>query len=377
MSEPQPSRQQLLPRPVGVLWFAALVSWASGQVGAEFGYFALPNRYDVLGDGSIVGDALLLAEVHWLSALWSVPTTIAIVLAAVGLGMLYARRGPDQLSRTTVVAASVAAIAGAIAAVATLAILWIGLPSTAGVFVVQLGAIAALATAAAAASTVVVMRPYATTMTAQVCAGIGGAVVALPLVTLLSAVTVVMAGAIALGVIDRLRAVRHRGLPWSRGERTASIWLGLGAIVIVTIAWVSGFAGVQGGRLLPGPGFAVAALAAVPLVIQSALLLRVAAERKEALTVAAGLLVAASAAMLTAPVELVIISALGVQALAVASISGLIARHAFALPLGPVLMVAVSGAIVWMLCVLPSGALALVVVAIATTIIALRRKVSV
>lgn len=376
MSEPKPSRQQLLPRPVGVLWFAAIVSWASGQIGADFGYFALPNRYDVLSDGSIVGDEQLLAEVRWLSTLWSVPTTIAIVLAAVGLGMLYARRGSDQLSRTTAVAASVTAIAGALAAVAILAILWIGLPSTAGVMGVQAGAAAALTTAAAAASAVVVLRPYATTMTAQVGAGIGGAVVALPLVTLLSAVTVVMTGAIALGVIDRLRAVRQPELPWSRGERTASIWLGLGAIVIVTIAWVSGLAGVQGEPLLPGPGFAVAALAAVPLMIQSALLLRVAAQQKEALTVAAGLLVAASAAVLTAPVDLVIISALGVQTLTVAIIAGIIARQAFALPLGPVLMVAVSGAIVWMLGVLPSGALALVVIAIPTTIIALRRKVS-
>ena len=376
MSEPQPSRQQLLPRPVGVLWFAALVTWAFGQTSAALGFFAPPHRYDVLGDDSIVGDAQLLAELRWLSALWSLPTTIAIVLAAIGLGMLYARRGSDELNRTTVVAATVTAVAGAIAAVAILATLWIGLPGTTGVYGVQLGAVAALTTAAAAASSVVIMRPYASRMTAQVWAGIGGALVALPLVTLLSAVTAVMAGAIALGVIDRLRGARKPHLPWSRGERNASIWLGLGAVVIVTIAWVSSFASLQGGTLLPGLGFAVAALFVVPLVIQSALLLRVAAELKEALTVAAGVLVAASAAMLTAPVEIVIVSALGVQALAVAIISGLIARHAFALPLGPVLMVAVSSAIVWMLCALPSGALALVVVAIATTIIALRRKVS-
>jgi hypothetical protein len=111
-------------------------------------------------------------------------------------------------------------------------------------------------------------------------------------------------------------------------------------------------------------------------MIQSALLLRVAAQQKEALTVAAGLLVAASAAVLTAPVDLVIIGTLAVQTLTVAIVAGIIARQAFALPLGPVLMVAVSGAIVWMLGALPSGALTLVVIAIPTTIIALRRKVS-
>lgn len=376
MSEPQPSRQQLLPRPVGVLWFAALVSWASSQTSATFGYFALPDRYDVLGDGSIVGYEELLSELRWLSALWSLPTTIAIVLAAVGLGMLYARRGPDQLTRTTAVAASVTAIAGAITAIAVVAIFSIGLHSSTVVIGVQVGVIAAVTTAAAAASTVVLARPYATSMTAQVWAGIGGAVVALPLVTLLSAVTVVMAGAIALGVIDRLRDTRRPDLSWSRGERIASIWLGVSAVAIVTIAWVSGASGLQGGLLLPGTGFAIAALAAVPLIIQSALLVRVATELREALTVAGALLVAASAAMLTAPVELVIVGALGLQTVAVAIMSALVARRSLVLALGPTLMVAVSGAIVWMLCVLPSGALALVVVAIATTIIALRRKVS-
>jgi len=91
--------------------------------------------------------------------------------------------------------------------------------------------------------------------------------------------------------------------------------------------------------------------------------------------VAGGLLIAASAAMLTAPVELVVLIAVLVQAVVVAVLTALLARRATGARVGTALMLAVTGAIVWLLVVLPSGALVLAFVAVATTILALRRKV--
>lgn len=55
--------------------------------------------------------------------------------------------------------------------------------------------------------------------------------------------------------------------------------------------------------------------------------------------------------------------------------TALIARRAARASTGTVLMLAVTAAIVWLLVVLPTGALVLAFVAVATTIIALRRKV--
>ena len=387
MTTPMPERPPLLPTPVVVLWFAALVIWASGRALAAVGVVAIP----------------------------ALPTTIAVVLGAIGLGMLYSRRGFDQLTRTPAVSAVVMAIASALAAVGVLALLTIGPERPIGLVDVQVASVVAITTAAASASTVVLIRPYVDPMVAHVWAGIAGAGLALPFMIAGVSPALVMAGAIGLGVVDRVRGARFerevafrkqleaeyaaehgdggRGIgvsglpgmpplpraprpqrPWSPGERSLSIWLGVVAALIVALAWTVGSAAAEAGLLVPGQGFALASLGAVPLLVQVAVLARVATPLREALAVASGLLIAASAAMITAPIPVVVTSAIAVQSLALAIVTGLITRRAAAMRLGPVVMLAITAAIVWLLIVLPSGALVLAFVAVATTILALRRK---
>ncbi len=382
-----PARPPLLPTPVVVLWFAALVSWASGRTLAVLGAFPLQ----------------------------SLPTTIAVVLGAIGLGMLYHRRGFDQLTRTPAVSAIVMAIASALAAVGVLALLTIGPARPIGLVDVQVGAVVAITTAAAAASTVVLIRPYVDPMVAHVWAGIGGAGLALPFMIAGVSPALVMAGAIGLGIADRARGARFerevafrkqleadyaaehgdggRGIgvsglpgmpplpraprpqrPWSEGERRLSIWLGIVAALIVALAWTAGSAAAEAGLLVPGQGFALASLGAVPLLVQVAVLARAATSVRTALAIASGMLIVSSVAMASAPLPLVIASAVALQSLALAIVTGLLARRATTVRLGSVVMLAITSAIVWWLIVLPSGALVLAFVAVATTILALRRK---
>lgn len=417
MTHPTPERPRLLPTPVVVLWFAGLVSWASGQALAVLGVFEIPDPFSASGDGATpVVDEQLLALAQQVAALQSLPTTIAVVLGAIGLGMLYNRRGFDQLTRTPAVSAIVMAIASAIAAVGVLALLTIGPERPIGVVGVQIGAVVAITTAAASASTVVLIRPYVDPMVAHVWAGIGGAGLALPFMIAGVSPVLVMAGAIGLGIVDRVRGARFerevafrkqleaeyaaehgdggRGIgvsglpgmpplpraprpqrPWSAGERSLSIWLGVVAIVVVALAWTAGSAAAEAGLLVPGQGFALASLGAVPLLVQVAVLARVGTPLREALAIASGLLIAASGAMATAPIPVVIVSAIALQSLALAIVTGLIASRAAGMRLGAVVMLAVTAAIVWWLIVLPSGALVLAFVAVVTTILAPRRKV--
>ena len=418
-----PVRQPLLPTPVVVLWFAALVSWASGRALGVLGVFSLPSPDGVPGEPAtntvgeqLLADAQALADAQGLATLQSLPTSIAVVLGAIGLGMLYNRRGFDQLTRTPAVSAIVMAIASALAAVGVLALLTIGPERPIGIVDVQVAVVVAITAAAASASTVVLIRPYVDPMVAHVWAGIGGVGLALPFMIAGIDPAFVMAGAIALGIVDRARGARFerevafreqleaeyaaerdtsggRGIgvsglpgmpplpraprphrPWLAAERRASIGLGVGAVLIVAVTWTVGSAAAEVNLLQPGQGFAFASLGAVPLIVQVAVLARAASPLREALAIAGGLLVTASFAMVTAPVSIVIVSALALQSLAVAIITGLIVRRSTRLGLGPVTMLAVSATIVWMLIVLPSGALVLAFVAIATTIFALRRK---
>lgn len=425
----------LLPTPVIVLWFAAVVSWASGQVIGVLGLLPLPSIFGPVGSsGTDQPDPDLLAQAQGIIALSSLPTTVAVILAAIGLGMLYNRRGFDRLTRVPAVSAIVMAIASALAAVGVLALLTIGPARAIGVIDLQLGVVVAVATAAAAASAVVLIRPYVDPMVAHVWAGIAGAGIALPFMVAGASPALIMAGAIGIGVLDRVRGARTerelalrkeleaeqaeraaalargaaaaggdptsaegaagrgigvRGLPglppvlraprpvrpWSPGERRASLWLGVGAVLVVAVAWAGGTTAAEAGLLRAGQGFALASLGAVPLLVQVAVLLRVAASVREALAVSGVLLVAASAAMLTAPVEPVVTIALLAQAVVVAVVTAFIARRASGASTGTALMLAVTAAIVWLLVVLPSGALVLAFVAVATTLIALRRKV--
>jgi hypothetical protein len=416
VTPPTPERPPLLPTPVVVVWFAALVSWASGRALGALGAFQIPDPYAAPGDGTTpVVDEQLLALAQQVAALQSLPTTLAIVLGAIGLGMLYNRRGFDRLTRTPAVSAVVMAIASAIAAVGVLALLTIGPERPLGIVDAQVGAVVAITTAAASASAVVLIRPYVDPMVAHVWAGIAGAGLALPFMIAGISPALVMAGAIGLGIVDRVRGARierevafrkqleaeyaaehgdgGRGIgvsglpgmpplpraprpqrPWSHGERRLSIWLGVVAVIVVALAWTAGSAAAEAGLLVAGQGFALASLGAVPLLVQVAVLARVATPLREALAVASGLLIAASVAMTTAPVPVVVTSAIALQSLAIAIITGLVARQAAGLRLGPLVMLSITAVIVWWLVVLPSGALVLAFVAVATTVLALRRK---
>ncbi len=412
----------LLPTPVVVLWFAAVVAWASGQVIGVLGLLPLPNIFGPVGSpGTDQPDPDLLAEAQGIIALSSLPTTVAVILAAIGLGMLYNRRGFDRLTRVPAVSAIVMAMVSALAAVGVLALLTIGPARAIGVIDLQLGVVVAVATAAASASAVVLIRPYVDPMVAHVWAGIAGAGIALPFMVAGISPALVMAAAGAIGVLDRARGARTerdlsrrkeleaeqatraaampdtaagrgigvRGLPglppvprarrplrpWSASERRATIWLGLAAVLVVALAWAGGTTAAEAGLLRAGQGFALASLGVVPLLVQIAMLVRVASGIREALAVAGGFLVAASAATVTAPVEPVVTIALLAQAVVVAVVTALIARRASGASTGTALMLAVTAAIVWLLVVLPSGALILAFVAVATTLIALRRKV--
>ena len=406
----------VLPTPVALLWFASVVSWATGRLLPQFGVFSLPDPPADL-NGSVVFDEQWLAEAQRLSALQSLPTTIAVVLAAIGLAVLWMRREPDPLSRIAAVSASVMAVAGALSAVAVLALVAAGPDRPIGLIDLPVGTGAALATAAAGASTAVLIRPYVDVMAAHIWAGIGGAGIALPFMVAGVSPMFIMAGAMLLATLDRTHglrveadlAFRHaleaeriaesgdagRGIgvsglpgrpptpraprptqPWSARERRATIWLGVTAVVVVALAWSVGatlgelgFVDVVG---LVGPGYAVVAFGVVPLLWQAALLLRVASAVRYPLTIASGMLIAASLAVLTAPVPSVYLGAVVVQSLAIGFAAGVLVQRGSALGR---IMLGTTAALAWLLVLVPSGALPLAFIAVITTLVALRRKV--
>ena len=418
MTDPSTAAPQrpLLPTPVALLWFASVVSWASGRLLGQFSVFSLPEPPADLG-GSVVFDEQWLAEAQRLSALQSLPTTIAVVLAAIGLAVLWMRREPDPLSRVAALSASVMAVAGALSAVAVLALVAAGPDRPIGLIDLPVGTGAALATAAAGASTAVLIRPYVDVMAAHIWAGIGGAGIALPFMVAGVSPMFIMAGAVLLATLDRVHglrveadlAFRHaleaeriaesgdagRGigvsglpgrpptpraprptLPWSARERSLTIWLGVAAVVIVVLAWAVGATLGELGFIpalgLIGPGYAAVAFGLVPLLWQAALLVRVASPARYALTVTSGMLVAASLAVLTAPIEQVYLIAIIVQSLALGFAVAVLAPRAT--PLGRV-MLGTTAALAWLLVLAPTGALPLAFLAVITTLIALRRKV--
>jgi len=408
-ARPEAARARLLSTPVTVLWFVGLISWAVGRT------------VDLIGD-AIGGPGIL-----FVAALGTAPTSIAVLLGAVGLGLLYRRRGFDALTRIPAVSAVVMSIASTLAAVGVLALLVIGPDRPIGVVDLEVAATVAIATAAASASTVVLIRPYVDPMVAHVWAGIAGAGLALPFMIAGISPAFVMAGAIALGIADRVRGARFerevafrkqleaeyaaehgdggRGIgvsglpgmpplpraprpqrPWSAGERRATLWLGVAGLLVVAIAWTAGSAAAEAGLLLPGQGFGLASLGAIPLVVQAALLLRITGALRTALIVAGGMLLTASLLIILAPLAPLDgplgvglgatfgVAGTALQSTAVGVLTALAVRQ-LGRGTAPALMLAVSAAIVWWLIALPSGALVLAFVSVATTLIALRRKV--
>lgn len=431
-------RRPLLPTAVALLWFAAALSWATGRLAAQFGVFTLPEPFSDLGDGHVVADAQWLADVQRISALQTLPTTIAVVLGAIGLAVLWTRREPDPLTRVPALAAIVMAVAGALSAVGVLALIAGGPDRPIGLIDVPIGTAVALAAAAAGASTAILIRPYVDVMAAHVWAGIGGIGLAVPLMVAGVTPAGIMATAMLFATLDRAHglrverdlAFRHaleaernaelgmtgRGigvsglpgrppapraprpyLPWSLGERRATIWLGVASIAIVALSWAVGATlgelGFVAGLGIVGSGFAAASLGAVPLLWQGALLLRVASSARYGLTVASGMLAAASIAILTAPIPQVYLGAVGVQSLVVGFAVALLARRdGGETPAGlratastaeptsaPVntlgrVMLGTTAALAWLLVIVPTGGLPLAFIAVITTLIALRRK---
>jgi hypothetical protein len=120
--------------------------------------------------------------------------------------------------------------------------------------------------------------------------------------------------------------------------------------------------------------------------MQVALLLRIASGQRTALMISGGMFLAATLLIVLAPLAPVGgltgassadgLSAAGIalQSITLAVFTALIARL-LGRASGPALMLAISAAIVWWLIVVPSGGLVLAFVAVATTLIARRRKV--
>jgi len=395
---------RLLSTPVVVLWFGALLVWASGRT------------LDIVG----------------LTLAFTTPgvsgTSVSVLLAAFGMSLLYSRRGFDALTRMPAVSAVVMALASALATVGVLALLLIGPDRPIGVVDLEVGFIVALTTAAASASTVVLIRPYVDPMVAHVWAGIAGAGIALPLMIAGVSPALVMLGAMGLGLADRMRGARFerevnfrkqleaeyaaqhgsdgRGigvsglpgmpplpraprptLPWSLRERRATLALGVATVVSIALVWTAGSAAAEAGLLVAGQGFALASIGAVPLIAQIAVLARVATQLRVQLAITGGMLVFGSVATLVAPIaqtaalapngtlDAVVISAISVQSLAIALVTGMIVHRTTARrTLAPALMLGATAAIAWWLVVLPTGGLVLAFAGVATTLAALRRK---
>lgn len=404
---PAPPQRPLVPSPVAILWFAAILSWASGRLGGQFGLLNVASPDD--------------PRLPLFGLLGTLPTTIAVLLAGIGLAVLWMRREPDPITRVPAIAASAIAVAGALSAVAVLALVAAGPDRPIGFIDVPVGTTVALTTAAAGASTAILIRPYVDAMAAHVWAGIGGAGLALPFMVAGVSPAFVMAAVCGLAVADRVHGLRverdlafrrsleaeriaeqgDRGrgigvsglpgpppapraprpqLPWSSDQRRASVSLGIVAVVIVAAAWTVGSTlGTLGFVVVLGavaPGFAVATLGAIALLWQAAVLLRVTASVRYGLTVLSGMLAASSIAIATAPVAGVYLAAVGLQSLAVGWAVALLVRHARSggTVVGQV-MLGIAVALGWLLVVVPTGALPLAFLAVLTTLLALRRKV--
>jgi hypothetical protein len=122
-------------------------------------------------------------------------------------------------------------------------------------------------------------------------------------------------------------------------------------------------------------------------MVQIAVLTRIAAQLRVQLAITGGMLVFGSVATLVAPIaqtaalapngtlDAVVISAISVQSLAIALVTGMIVHRTTARrTLAPALMLGATAAIAWWLVVLPTGGLVLAFAGVATTLAALRRK---
>jgi hypothetical protein len=247
-------------------------------------------------------------------------------------------------------------------------------------------------------------------MPAHVWAGIGGSGLAVPFMVAGVDPALIVALGVGLATYDRVRGRRiHRDLerrralsasidergipvrglpgspvvertrptaPWSRRERRLTLRLGVAALLTVVGAWAGGvlIADTAPCLVSAGQGLAVVTLGTVPLLVQVALLLRVAARAQRVVATTSAVVVAASAAVLITPAESVALVAWGLQSLAVGSAVAAFTRMLVpGTALGAAAIV-VAAATAWWVVVVTSGGIALAFGAVLTTLLALRRR---
>lgn len=379
-------RDPLLPRPVAVVWFLALLLFAAGLVvGGVLG-----------GDAATTGTSLL--------------SLAAVLLGVTGQGLLYARRGYDALDRLQRVATTSIALASALATGGIVALIVFGPDRPIGPVTAVAAAAVMAAAASAAAATSVLIRPHVEAMPAHIWAGIGGSGLAVPFMVAGIDPALIVGVGVGLATYDRVRgrrihrdlerrralsaSVEQRGipvrglagspvvestrprLPWSRRERRRSLALGVAALLTVLGAWVGGvlIADSAPGLVEAGQGLAVVSLGSVPLLAQGALMLRVATRARRVVVTTGAVIVAAAAAVLIEPSESVALVAWAVQSLAVGGAVAAITRMLVpGTALGAAAIV-VTTATAWWVVVVTSGGIALAFAAVLTTLLALRRR---
>ncbi len=360
---------------------------------------------------ALVGALVVVALGLGASALGAPETsgilrTTGILIAAVALVLLFARRGEDQLEAIPARSAIVIAIAAGLAAIGVIWLLNNGPDRPIGI----VGAVAAVgfvtAAAAAAASTAVLIRPHVEPMVAHIWAGIAGAGFAIPFMAAGAAPELIIAGAVLLGLADRAgyrrrarsleareralagetvdgadprdaQRLSDRGPAWSREERRLALIFGCTAIGTVVVAWAIGIAvgsGAGVGAASTGQGFAAASLAAIPLAAQAALLRGALAPLRGWLIVGGGMLGLASLVLLAVPSDLVFLAAIAAQSAAVALLAGSHMRLARAASTESAVLIAIVAATAWWLVVVSTGGLLLAFAAVVTTLVALRRR---
>lgn len=384
----QPLDDPLLPTPVAVLWFAALVIFA---VGLALGGLVPADVAPSLTNGA----------------------SLSVVLLAVsGQAVLYARRGYDALDRLQRRATVSIALASALAAGGVVALIVFGPERPIGT-ITTVAAIAVMSAAAsAAAATSVLIRPHVEAMPAHVWSGIAGAGLAVPFMVAGADPALIVALTTALAAYDRWRGRRmHRDLqrrwalslsadergipvsglaglpaadaaqgvqprPWSRTERHRSILLGLVALVVVVGAFVGAalIADSAPTVVAPGQGLAVTSLGAVALLAQLSILLRVADRARRVLVVSGAAIAAAAVAVLVAPGDATSLVASGVQSIAVAIAIAAITRMLAPVSALGFATLVVTVALAWWLVVVTSGGIALAFLAIVSTLVAARRR---
>lgn len=386
---PGTAEDPLLPTPVAVVWFAALVVFTAG-----------------LAAGGLAPDGLA-------TSLTNAASLAVVVLAFTGQVVLYARRGYDALDRLQRRATISIALASGLAAGGVVALIVFGPERPIGTITAVAAASVMLAAASAAAALSVLIRPHVEAMPAHVWSGIAGAGLAVPFMVAGADPSLIVAATTALAAYDRWRGrQQHRDLerrkalslsadergipvsglagrpvadrtfgrrpaPWSRRERRLTLALGIGALVVVVGTFVGAALIAEAAPDIAGPGqgLAVTTLGAIPLLVQLTLLLRVADRSRRTVIVTSAIVGTASIAVLLVPSEATAIVAWAVQSVAVGVAAALITRMLVPVTAIGLATIVITATLAWWLLVVTSGGIALAFAAVLTTLLAARRRI--